>query len=68
MRIGIDLNQLMRDQVRQEKMDGRSHFLAAEQGGIQRCICDEGHGGGAFPYVESADVFLRLRDRTVGYI
>lgn len=36
MRTGIDLNQLMRDQVRQEKMDGRSHFLAAEQGGIQR--------------------------------
>lgn len=36
MRIGIDLNQLMCDQVRQEKMDGRSHFLAAEQGGSQR--------------------------------
>ena len=36
MRTGIDLNQLMRDQVRQEKIDGRSHFPAAEQGGIQR--------------------------------
>ena len=68
MRTGIDLNQLMRDQVRQEKMDGRSHFLAAEQGGSQRRIRDEGHGGVAFPELMSADVFLRLRDRTVGHI